>query len=203
MARSPSKTAAAAAPRAAETQARDNIPRDGRAITIGRDGKPLYRQSNIGVDIFALAASVQPPGWVYEWKRYSVMNSPDYTYQAQIQRVGGWTPVPNDRHPGVWLPPDHKGAIIIDGLQLMERPVELHIEAMNEAKREADGRVKRAKVERGLQAASSGIDTNTPAARGASFVREGRLLDGGVGKDGKTDADAIMEARPTYDRQID
>lgn len=207
MARSPTKSAPAAAPRI-DTPApqQDFVPRDGRAVVMGRDGKPLYRgvapgQVNGGHDVFSQAALYQPPGYVYEWKRYATMNAPDYTYQAQIQRVGAWAPVQNDRHPGVWLPPDHKGAIIIDGLILMERPIELHMEAKGEAQREADSRVQRAKTERGLAAASSGIDTNTPAARNASYVREGRLLDGNVGKDGLTDADAIRAARPVYDRQ--
>lgn len=214
MARSPAKTAApaprAAAPapamapaQAAAPDPMANIPRDGRAVSLGRDGKPVYRQSSVNSDPFSIAAELQPPGWIYEWKRYSVHNQPDYTYHAQVQRVGGWTPVQNERHPGIWLPPDHKGAIVIDGLMLMERPINLHIEARNELKAAADAKVRQAKVERGLQAATSGIDVNTAAARNASFVKEGRLLDGNVGRDGMTDADAIAEARPTYsyDRQ--
>ncbi len=200
MARSPAKTAAAPA---SAPEMSPNVPRDGRAVVMGRDGKPIYRgvapgQSMAGHDMFDIAAQYQPPGWVYEWKRYSTLNQPDHTYQAQIQRVGGWTPVQNERHPGVWLPEDHKGSIIIDGLILMERPVELHREAVRDLKAQADEKVRRSKVERGLQAATAGVDTNTAAARNASFVREGRLLDGNVGRDGLTDADAIAEARPTY-----
>ena len=207
MARSPAAKPAAPAvaqpPGAAPAAAQHFAPRDGRAVVIGRDGKPIYRgvapgQASGQTDMYSIAAQYAPPGWVYEWKRYATLNQPDYTYQAQVKRVGGWAEVMNDRHPGVWLPPELKSAIIIDGLILMERPVELHREALMEQKAAADGAVRKAKTERGLQAASAGIDTSTPEARGASFVKEGRLLDGNVGRDGMTDADAIAQARPTY-----
>lgn len=203
MARQPAKAAATAAPRSAPEAAPDpmaNVPRDGRAVVIGRDGKAVYRQNGIGSasDPYAIANELAPPGWVYEWKRYSTLNQVDFSYQATVQRVGGWTPVMADRHPGVWLPADTKGAIIIDGLILMERPIELHIEATREFKRQADGAMRKAKEERALIARSQGVDVNTPAARGASFVKEGRLLDGSVGRDGMSDADAIAQARPAY-----
>jgi hypothetical protein len=208
MARSPAKTAAAdvsaaPAPAARQQDPAHFAPRDGRAVVIGRDGKPIYRgvapgQASGTTDVYNIAAKYQPPGYVYEWKRYATLNAPDYSYHAEVQRVGGWAPVQNERHPGVWLPPDHKGAIIINGLMLMERPIELHREALREEKNAADEKVRHAKTSRGLQAASNGVDTNTPEARAASFVKEGRLRDGNIGKDGMSDADAIAEARPTY-----
>lgn len=208
MARQPAAAPKTAAPRAAAPAAEDpmrNVPRDGRAVALGRDGKPLYRQSGATTDVYSLASELAPAGWVYEWKRYSTLNQVDFPYQAAVQRIGRWEAVPADRHPGVWLPPDHKGSIIIDGLILMERPIELHIEARREEKREADGRMRRAKEERALVPKSSGVDVDTPAARNASFIREGRLLDGNVGRDGMTDADAIAQTRSpyNYDRDID
>lgn len=182
------------------------IPRDGRAVVIGRDGKPQFRQTGVGgagQDPYALANGLAPPDYVYEWKRYSTLNQVDFTYQAAVARVGGWEVVPAERHPGVWLPVDAKGAIIIDGLILMERHRALHAEAKAETDRAANMAVRKAKEERALAPRSAGIDTDTAAARNASFVREGRLLDGGVGKDGVSDAEALAQTRAnySYDRQ--
>lgn len=203
MARSPAKTAAPVADAAPQAAPAQFAPRDGRAVVIGRDGKPMYRgvapgQASGTTDVYNIAAKYQPPGWVYEWKRYATLNAPDYSYHAEVQRVGGWIPVQNERHPGVWLPPDHKGAIVINGLMLMERPIELHREALREEKMSADEKVRHAKTSRGLQAASAGVDTDTAEARAASFVKEGRLRDGNVGADGISDADAIAQTRASY-----
>lgn len=209
MARQPAKTAAAPDPApAVPRQAPDpmaGVPRDGRAVALGRDGKPLFRQSQESHDHYALASELQPPGWVYQWMAYSVNGEVQYTAMSSKKRVGRWEEVPADRHPGVWLPVGHKGAIIVDGLVLMERPVELHIEAEREMKRQADGAVRKAKEERALAPKSAGIDVNTAAARSASFVREERLMSGGVGRDGLSDAEALAQTRGSYsyDRQID
>jgi hypothetical protein len=166
----------------------------GRAVAIGRDGKEIYRQTSMGGgnDPFAIDPFLVPEGWVYEWKRYSIYGQVDYTHLSKLARVGRWTPVPAERHPGVFLPPDAKGPIIHDGLQLMERPLALHEEAMEEEKRAADGAMRRAKAERGLAAASPGIDTATPAARNATFVRTERI---------NAEDRAAMESlpRPTYE----
>lgn len=189
----PETTPVVAAPRGPEVMAPA-----GRAVAIGRDGKPMWRQSvpGNGTDQFAAAASYAPQGWVYEWKRHSIYNSPQTTYQSTIQRVGRWSPVPADRHPGVFGPPDMKGSIIHDGLILMERPWALHEEAKNEEKRTADGEVNRAKRERGLTPASPGIATNTAAARDATFVKESRALED------EHFMEDLSAAKPSYDRNV-
>lgn len=164
-------TATRAAP-AAPTQA-FHVP-NGRAVAVGRDGKPIYRQltSNSNTDPYAIPPEIVEPGWVYEWKRYSVYNQVDHTNQATLS-LGGWTAVLAERHDGRFLPPGTKGPIIRDGLILMERPLVLHEEALRDEKRAADEKMRRAKSERGLAApAGSGISTDTPAARAASFVRQ-------------------------------
>ena len=145
----------------------------GRAVAIGRDGKPIYRQTSNGShDPYAIDPFLIPQGWVYEWKRYSIYNQVDHTHQAKLARVGRWTPVPAERHDGEFLPPGAKGSIIHDGLILMERPIELHREAQMEEKRAADDAMRRAKTERGLPSASAGVNTQTIEARRASFVRQ-------------------------------
>jgi hypothetical protein len=153
-------------------------PPAGRAVAIGRDGQPIWRHtSGLVTDNYAIDPALVPPGWVYEWKRYSVMGSVDHSYHAQLARVG-WTPVLASVHDGVFLPPGTTGAIIRDGLILMERPMELHEEAQAEVKRAATDVMRKARSERGLQvpAGTAGVSTQTPEARGASYVNESRVF---------------------------
>ena len=155
-----------------------NVPR-GRAVAIGRDGKPIWRHATADShDPFAIDESVMPDGWVWQWKRYSVYNQVDHSYQSQLQRIGKWTPVLAENTPdGMFLPPGSIGPVISEGLILMERPRALHEEAEAEEKMKADSALNKAKVERGLAAASPGIDVNTPAARNATYVKTSRALD--------------------------
>lgn len=147
----------------------------GRAVAVGRDGRPIYRNTGAENDPYAIDPHIIPEGWVYEWKRYSIYNQVDNPYQAKLARVGGWTPVPAERHDGMFLPPGAKGSIIHDGLILMERPLVLHREALGEDKKNADAAMRKAKTERGLAPASAGISTNTAEARAATFVRQAPL----------------------------
>jgi hypothetical protein len=154
-------------------------PPPGRAVAIGRDGRPIWRQApQNGADPFAAALELAPPGWVYEWKRYSVTGQVDHTYLAQLQRIGKWTFVQAETHDGVFLPPGVTGNIIVDGLALMERPVELHAEANRERDDAANAVMRRARSERGLQvpAGVTGISTQTAAAQGATFVNVTRAF---------------------------
>jgi hypothetical protein len=155
-----------------------NAPR-GRAVALGRDGKPIWRHATADShDPFAIDPSVMPDGWVWQWKRYSVYNQVDHSYQSQLQRVGKWTPVLAENTPdGMFLPPGSSGPVISEGLILMERPRALHEEAEAEEKMKADRALNKAKVERGLAPASAGIDVNTPAARNATYVKTTRALD--------------------------
>lgn len=189
MARSPTATRAVPPP---DATPQFRAP-PGRAVAIGRDGKPIYRQTSLGSnDPYAIDPSIIPDGWVYEWKRYSIYNQVDHTHQAKLARVGRWTPVPAERHDGLFCEPGSKGSIIHDGLILMERPRVLHEEAMMEEKRAADAAMQRAKSERGLAPASAGVSTQTVEARRASFVRQERA----TAEDMAAMADV---ARPGYD----
>ena len=169
----------------------------GRAVALGRDGKPMWRQNTPGdSDPYASAAKYAPPGWTYEWKRYSIYNAPQATYQATIQRVGRWSPVQHEAHPGVFGAPGEKGAIIHEGLILMERPTALHMEAKREEQNLADEKVQRAKRERGLAPASAGIDTSSPEARAATFIKESRALED------EHFMEDLSAAKPSYDRNV-
>jgi hypothetical protein len=70
-----------------------------------------------------------PEDWTYEWKRETVFNKSDPTYDVLVAEQG-WTPVPATRHPGFM--PDGSAVIRRDGLILMERPQALTDEARME-----------------------------------------------------------------------
>lgn len=149
-----------------------NQPPRGRASAIGRDGNPIWRHGspNEGYDKFAVPLEIIPPGWVYQWKAYTVLNEPDTAYQGKL-RAAGWTPVMADVHPGRWMPIDHKGPIIVDGLMLMETPEALYIEAENEQKRLAADKVNRSRQQHGLAPVTPGIDQGHHGVRQNTFVR--------------------------------
>ena len=81
-----------------------------------------------------------PEGWSYEWKRATVAGQPDPSYDVFV-RAQGWEPVDVSRHPDL-MPNGHTGAILMDGLILMERPIELTREAMAEDKARAKAAVR-------------------------------------------------------------
>ncbi len=167
-------------------------PPAGRAVAIGRDGKPIWRHAVIGGDDpYAIDPSIVPDDWVYEWKRYSIYGQIQTSYLTSLKRIGKWTEVLKESHDGMFDAPGIKGTIIHEGLILMERPWSLHKEAVDEEKNAANMALQRAKSERGLAPANSGIDVNTPAARGATFVKQERLS--------QEDAQALAENRPKYD----
>lgn len=85
----------------------------------------------------------------YEWKRFSTMGQEDPFYIASL-REQGWEAVPPSRHPN-WLPPGYTGQHIIKGgLMLMERPIELSIEAYHEGRALAKRQVRDAEARLGM-----------------------------------------------------
>lgn len=99
------------------------------------------RKGGQGVDKFDIPAHKIPTGWSYEWKRQSVYNYSDPSYQVELAE-NLWEPVPADRHPE-FMPAGYKGATIErDGLILMERPMYATQEARDEEKRFAREQVR-------------------------------------------------------------
>lgn len=89
---------------------------------------------------FFIPDSDIPPGTSYQWNNYQVFgqNNPSYDSHMLMQ---GWRPVPAERHPNL-VPKDHTGPIIVKGQILMERPVELTQEALQEDYDRAVGEVR-------------------------------------------------------------
>jgi hypothetical protein len=145
----------------------------GRAVALGRDGKPIWRHAaGISGDKFHIPPDIIPPGWSYEWKRHSVWNKEDPAYMNGLGSVG-WTPVMAESHPGVFLPLEAKGHIIREGMILMERPMSLTLEAQAEEYRTAIDKVNRAKAPMLGTQGTHGVDTSVKGAQQATFVRSG------------------------------
>jgi hypothetical protein len=142
---------------------------------------PTRTRVRQGTDRYAIPTEIIPDGWVYQWKRHSVLGQEDPGYAAELAQVG-FTPVPAERHPGRFLPAGYTGSIIIGGMILMERPVELE----NEAKAEDRARARAQKVgsyeQFGLK---TNFDTDAPNARRNTGVRVSR--------------EAVDAPKPKYD----
>lgn len=130
--------------------------RAGRVQAKGRDGKLLSRKRGNAQDRFYVPPEIIPEGWSYEWKAYTVVGQPQDAHQIHMAE-NGWTPVPAKRHEGLFMPPGHDGSILRDGLILMERPIELTMEARDEDRALSLAQTQAQKEQLGL-ALPSGFD---------------------------------------------
>ncbi len=93
-------------------------------------------------DKYYVDPTKMPDGWSYEWRTYQVVGKENPQYQVQLQRAG-WRSVPAKRHPEL-MPRDYdpNGAILIDGMMLMERPKAITDFQKARDKAEADAPIK-------------------------------------------------------------
>ena len=145
-------------------------------VVLGRDGQPI-RRIKASSDWSYVPPEMIPEGYTYQWKMYSVLGDEQtsISYQADLYRAG-WRPVTHDRHPGVFAPMGTTGAIRMRGQQLMERPVELQMEAMAEEKAKADTQKRGAEEQFGLRSRTPGFEgrdqSNHPYVRQNTGVRQ-------------------------------
>jgi hypothetical protein len=134
---------------------------------------PVRRQRvRQGTDRYAFDRSIIPDGWTYEWKRHSVLGQEDPAYLAELHQLG-YSPVPAERHPGQFLPVGYTGAIILGGMILMERPMELEMEARDEDAMRARAQVRGSREQFGMIPQARGFEgpgQHQSAARN-TFVR--------------------------------
>lgn len=138
----------------------------GRATAIGRDGKVVTRKLTGQVDKYDLKAMgiKSPEGWSYEWKRKTIAGMEDIDHLNALSD-NGWTSVPADRHTGT-AGRSRTGEIVRDGLILMERPVELTMEARAEEKYAARAQMQaqndqyRGRMPSGMSTAHPGVQPN-------------------------------------------
>jgi len=81
-------------------------------------------------DQYFIDPYIVPEGWSYEWKRKTIYNQEDPSYQIRLADAG-WTPVPanRDARHKAMMPTGNYATIERDGMILMERPKELTDEA--------------------------------------------------------------------------
>lgn len=166
-------------------------PALGRGEALGRDGKPV-RRIKVSGDRFWVPPELIPDGWAYQWNVVTVKGQENPSDQAALVRAG-WTPVPAERHPGLFVPNGTKGPIIVDGLRLDERPMELEMEARTEDRQQALHQVNGSREQFGFRPTASGFEgsdtSNNPAVRNNSFAKVSR--------------EQVTVPRPKYEMSVD
>jgi hypothetical protein len=103
--------------------------RYGRVMALNRAGKLISRTSYATTDKFEVPLSFIPDGWTYQWLSQSTVGKANNNAHFY---ANGWEPVPTRRHDGVFMAKGTDGPIIVDDMILVERPVELTLEARAE-----------------------------------------------------------------------
>lgn len=169
--KAPSRTPREAPSAGERLPSRDNVIKN-------RHGEVITLRNFSSEDRFAFDTSIVPDGWTYEWKTLTVKGAEWTEHQVELYQ-NGWTPVPADRHDGIFMPRGAKGNIVRGGLILMERDDRLTAQARREDRRLANEQLGVSRSMAGLMGRSmpggSGIlDFEHPAAQHASGVRVDR-----------------------------
>lgn len=161
-----------------QTVGRETEQALGRGVAIGRNGEQIRRARSSSSDPYhipdLISAKYAEEGFKLQWCAISVLGKDDPAKQAKNFN-DGWRPVPADRHPGVWLPPETKGDIVIGGLRLEERPTKLDDEARAEERQMALEQVNGSREQFGFAPTARGFEgadkSNSPHVRKNTFVR--------------------------------
>jgi hypothetical protein len=105
--------------------------------------QPLRQRRYKGGDMpneFDVPMDQIPAGMSYQWNVHTIFGQENHSMNAHMQ-MQGWEPVHSSRHPHL-CPKDYDGPIIVKGQILMERPMELTQEALQEDYDRARGEVR-------------------------------------------------------------
>lgn len=117
--------------------------REGLYVT-GRNGELLTRsnRTNARQDQFDLPLSMvrdaEQNGYTYQWQPVTCYGQ-ELPAQVNAMLENGWRAVPSLRCDGWYHPKGYQGPIVRDGQMLMERPIELTQQAINDGIRAAKG----------------------------------------------------------------
>ncbi len=94
--------------------------------------RPLMENQSADVYVDKFYAEA-PPGWDYNWKKWSVYGQESPQYMAEMMR-NGWSPVPASRVRHLLYAEYDQENTVLEGLILMERPKALsdHRKMVNE-----------------------------------------------------------------------
>jgi hypothetical protein len=140
-------------PLRADEPVREPIRAEEGERTRRRQGTQVHSKFHIPVEMI-------PAGLSIEWKRDEVMGKPDYHYARDLAEQG-WRPCDHSMFPALFAPKGTAGAIKIDGMILMERPVHLTEEAKAEDYQRATGALRAAQFQ--LEATPDGSLPRTKA----------------------------------------
>jgi hypothetical protein len=101
----------------------------GRIQAYNRAGKLISRTHYATSDKFDVPLHFIPDGWTYQWLSQATVGQANNNAHFF---ANGWEPVMSKRHDGVFMQKGHDGPIIVDGMLLVERPVQLTLEARAE-----------------------------------------------------------------------
>lgn len=104
--------------------------------------RPMRSAEEGGTSKYDIPAHVVPDGMDWQWKRLSYAGKEDTDHQVSLQRDGAWDPVPHSAWPerlGVFGEKDQ--AIVVEGLVLMQRPLEYTEQVREEEKMRATSSV--------------------------------------------------------------
>ena len=182
---------------ARETDVRDEVrtPALKPGEAIGRNGKIVRRASvtddgnKYDVPEHIILAHLED-GFTLEWKRVEVLGKEERTYVAQTAR-GGWEPVVAEKWPGQFLPEGATGAIVVDGLMLMERPTVLTQQAIAEDKAQARNAANAQRDKLGIKGLPAGYEDHThPNQRGNAGLQRANYV--------KQSVERVDTAKPKY-----
>jgi hypothetical protein len=72
------------------------------------------------------------PSTSFEWKNYEIYGKPADAREVHFEQQQGWRACPHSMFPGYFAPIGEPGYILVDGMILMERPLQLTQEARRE-----------------------------------------------------------------------
>jgi hypothetical protein len=137
---------------------------------VGRDGEVLVRNRKGTINTFEVPEHLKDPDYDYNWKTESVLNQPDMPrYMGYLEN--GWRPVlATGRWFGVLTPKlddkglPYNGPVRRDGQVLMERPIQLSLEAQQD-ERNAARQQMRTQLEGARMSLPSGFSDNHNAVK--------------------------------------
>ncbi len=127
-----------------------------------------------GTDRLHIPQHLIPDGVDLQWVTDTILGQPATQTRIGFE-VNGWQPVTPDmfggRYDGMFMPKGFKGEINVDGLVLMERPMELTLEARAEERKAARSAINthESKIRAG-QVDGVTLDTSHPQARAVTKI---------------------------------
>ena len=124
------------------------------------------------VDRLRIPRDMIPDGMDYQWVTDSIMGQPAPQRRARFEKKG-WVPVPASRHDGFFMPKGAQGEINVEGLVLMERPLEVSLRARKREEIRAIDQVRAKEAQlTGGNIPGVGLDTRHESALRNNRVRK-------------------------------